>query len=114
MSRHHIRLMHEGQAVLVVAGYDRPLHELFLQVFRCHKSMVPGKDEIVYDSLHEPGLDWTDIGTLTEKLSNLEICVPQELIEAVYLDQRFNAGNTVVKHHIDQAPKAKTADGDCN
>jgi len=34
MSRHHIQLMHEGRAVLVVAGYDRPLRELFLQVFR--------------------------------------------------------------------------------
>jgi len=33
MSRHHIRLMHQGQPVLVVAGYDRPLRELFLQVF---------------------------------------------------------------------------------
>ena len=114
MSRHHIRLMHEGQAVLVVAGYDRPLRELFLQVFRHQESMVPSEDEIVYDSLHEPGIDWTDIDTLTKKLSTLEICVPKELIEAVYLDQRFNAGNTVVEHHVGQAMKAKTADGDCN
>ena len=30
MSRHHIRLMHQDQPILVVAGYDRPLRELFL------------------------------------------------------------------------------------
>lgn len=110
MSRHHIQLMHEGRAVLVVAGYDRPLRELFLQVIRCQENVLPGEDEIVYDSLHEPGLDWTDIGTLTEKLSKLEICVPKALIDAVYLDQRFNAGNTVVEHYVDQTPEAKAAD----
>jgi hypothetical protein len=39
MSRHNIRLMHAGRPVLVVAGYDRPLRELFLQVFRCQESV---------------------------------------------------------------------------
>jgi len=53
MSRHHIRLMHEGHAILVVAGYDRHLHELFLQVFPCQKNVLSGKDEIVYNSPNE-------------------------------------------------------------
>lgn len=106
MSRHHVRLMHQGQPVLVVAGYDRPLRELFLQVFLCQESGPAGEDDIVYDSLHEPALDWTVIGTLTEKINALGIFVPEELIEAVYLDQRFNAGNIVVRHHADQSPEA--------
>ena len=103
MSRHHIRLMHQGQPVLVVAGYDRPLRELFLQVFLCQESGPAGDDDIVYDSLHEPALDWTVIGTLTDKLTALGICVPEKLIEAVYLDKRFITGNVVVWHHADQA-----------
>ena len=53
MSRHHIQHMHEGRAVLVVAGHDRPLRELFLQVFRCQEYVLPGEDEIVYDRLDE-------------------------------------------------------------
>ena len=73
MSRHNIRLMYAGQQVLVVAGYDRPLRELFLQVFRCQESVLAGEDEIVYDSLHEPALDWTIISTLTGKLDALGI-----------------------------------------
>lgn len=105
MSRHHIRLMHQGQPVLVVAGYDRPLHEFFLQVFLCQESGPAGDDDIVYDSLPEPSLDWTVIGTLTDKLTALGIGVPEKLIEAVYLDQRFTTGNVVVWHHADQAPK---------
>lgn len=105
MSRHHIWLMHQGRPVLVVAGYDRPLRELFLQVFLCQESGSAGEDDIVYNSLHEPALDWTVIGTLTEKINAFGIFVPEELIEAVYLDQRFNAGNIVVRHHADQSPE---------
>ena len=109
MSRHHIRLMHQGQPVLVVAGYDRPLRELFLQVFLCQESGPAGDDDIVYDSLHEPALDWTVIGTLTDKLTALGICVPEKLIEAVYLDQRFTTGNRVVRHHADRPPEVLMA-----
>ncbi len=104
MSRHHIQLMHAGRPILVVAGYDRPLHELFLQVF-CYRTNLPtGENEIIYDSLHEPALDWTVIGTLTGKLDALGIEVPANLIEAVYLDQRFTAGNIVVWHHANHSP----------
>jgi hypothetical protein len=53
MSRHNIRLMYAGRPVLVVAGYDRPLRELFLQIFRCQENVRPGKDEIIYDRLDE-------------------------------------------------------------
>ena len=38
---------------MVVAGHDRPLRELFLQVFRCQENVLPGEDEIVYDRLDE-------------------------------------------------------------
>jgi len=69
MSRHHIQLMHEGQAVLVVAGYDRPLRELFLQVFRCQENVLPGEDEIVYDRLDEQAII-SKIGELAALVSH--------------------------------------------
>lgn len=37
----------------MVAGHDRPLRELFLQVFRCQENVPPGKDEIIYYILDE-------------------------------------------------------------
>jgi len=109
MSRHHIRLMHQGQPVLVVAGYDLPLHELFLQVFLRQGAGSAGEDDILYDSLHEPALDWRLIGTLTDKLVTLGIAVPESLIEAVHLDQCLNAGNRVVRHHADRPPEVLMA-----
>jgi hypothetical protein len=57
MSRHHIRLSHCGGAIVVVAGYDRPLRQLFLQVLRDEESRPTCEDDILYDSLHEPALN---------------------------------------------------------
>ena len=109
MSRHHIRLSHCGGAIVVVAGYDRPLRHLFLQVLRDEAGRPTCEDNILYDSLHEPALDWAVIGTLSDKLVTLGIAVPDSLIEAVYLDQCFNAGNRVVRHHADRPPEVLLA-----
>ncbi|MBS4020125.1 MAG: hypothetical protein KGZ68_18020 [Dechloromonas sp.] len=105
MSRHHIRLSHCGGTIVVVAGYDRPLRQLFLQVLRGEDGRLTCEDDILYDSLHEPALDWGVISTLTDKLLMLDITVPQSLIEAVYLDQCFTTGNRVVRHHADRPPE---------
>lgn len=100
MSRHITRSRHEGQAVLVVAGYDRPLRELFLHVIRVATEAAPrdAAEAFLYDSLDEPQKDWTDINTLAETLARLGIEVPQSLIEQIYLDQTFNVGNRYVEH----------------
>jgi hypothetical protein len=108
MSRHHIRLSHCGGAIVVVAGYDR-LRQLFLQVLRDEDGRPMCEDDILYDSLHDPALDWGVISTLTDKLATLGIAVPESLIEAVYLDQCFNAGNRVVRHHADRPPEVLMA-----
>ena len=109
MSRHHIRISHCCGAIVVVAGYDRALSQPFLQVLRDEEGRPMCEDDVLYDSLHEPALDWSIIGTLTDKLATLGIAVPETLIEAVYLDQCFNAGNRVVRHHADRPPEVLMA-----
>ena len=110
MSRHHVRLSHCGSAIVVVAGYDRPLRQMFLQVLRDEDGRLACEDDILYDSLHEPALDWTMISTLTGKLHALGIEVPASLIEAVHSDQCFNAGNIVVRYHAGQPTELKMVD----
>ncbi len=48
MSRHHVQACHGERNVLVVAGYDRPLRELFLQVLVEPSGTSVADDEIVY------------------------------------------------------------------
>src|SRR6218665_2715933 len=107
MSRHIIRTCHEGLPVMVIAGYDRPLRELFLHVIREASGSAPTEaaETFVYDSLDEPQKDWTDINTVTDALTRLGIEVPQNMIEQICLDQCFNVGNRVVEHPAAEADK---------
>ena len=104
MTRHHVQARCGPRDVLVVAGYDRPLRELFLQVLVEPIGPPAADDEIVYASIHEPWRDWTDVATVTEQLERLGIEVPHSLMQAVRLDQALDAGNRVVEHHADRPP----------
>ncbi|MFZ3082370.1 hypothetical protein [Rhodoferax ferrireducens] len=109
MSQHSVRTRYQGDEVVVIAGYDRPLNDLFLQVL-CHEDARAAAEEcVLYSSLHEPQRDWTDINTVSDKLIELGIEVPDSLLEAVYLDQLFHVGNRMVRHHINQPPEVLLA-----
>lgn len=105
MSQHSTPTRYRDQAVVVVAGYDRPLNDLFLQVLSDEDAPPAQEERVLYSSIHEPGLDWTDINTVSAKLTELGIEVPDSLLEAIYLDQIFQVGNLVVQHHHDQPPE---------
>lgn len=101
MSRHFIHLYPGDRKITVVAGYDRPLRELFLHVV--HDNDIGGREEtFLFDSLDARGLDWTDINTVADQLALLTIEVPASMIEGIFLDQCLNAGNRVVEHYVDQ------------
>ncbi len=104
MSRHLLHLNHQGRKLTVVAGHDRPLRELYLHVIHDNEAALHQEEVFVYDSLDDPGLDWTDINTVADQLAALGIEPPASLIEGIFLDQCFNAGNRVVQHHVDQPP----------
>lgn len=109
MSQHSVRTRHQGDEVVVIVGYDRPLNDLFLQVLAHEDAPQVLEEPVLYSSLHEPQRDWTDINTVSDKLSELGIEVPDSLLEAVYLDQLFHVGNRMVRHHISPPPQVLLA-----
>jgi len=109
VSQHSVRTRYRGREVVVVAGYDRPLNDLFLQVLGHEDAPQAVEECVLYSSLHEPQHDWTDINTVSDKLIELGIEVPDSLLEAVYLDQLFHAGNRMVRHHLNQPPEVLLA-----
>ena len=88
MSRHHAQARCGARDVRVVAGYDRPLHEVFLQVLTAHDGDHDAEEDVLYASVHEPWRDWTDVATVTGQLARLGIVVPDSLLKAVRLDQK--------------------------
>jgi hypothetical protein len=104
MSRHHAQAHSGARDVLVVAGYDRPLREVFLHVLLTPDGDLGAEEDVLYASVNEPWRDWTNVVTITGQLARLGIVVPDSLLKAVRLDQRNQAGNRVVEHHTDRPP----------
>lgn len=104
MSRHHLKTEFDGRQVLVVAGYDRPQRELFLQVLSGDGG-PEAEEPVLYSSLHEPQRDWRRVDTLIEALAELGLVVPASMLDAVRRDQDLNVGNRMVVHHFDRPPE---------
>lgn len=97
MSRHLAAATLAGQPVEVVAGFDRRLGDYFLQV-------AGPDDDMLYTSLQEPWLDWTDIGTLRAKLDELGLTLSGRVVDEVEADGLHRVGNRIVRHHGDGPP----------
>lgn len=104
MSRHQAHGELDGRQILIVAGYDRPLKELFLQVLSDDRDSQ-AEDTVLYSSLHEPQCDWRSLDTLVEALAELGLNVPTSMLDAVRLDQDLNVGNRMAVHHFDRPPE---------
>lgn len=98
MSRHSVQAQYQGREVLVVTGYDRPLDDVFLQVFDTQAQGQHGEETLIYCSISEPQLDWRDVDTIAAKLASLGIEVPGTMLECVVLDQMLRVGNRI-EHH---------------
>ena len=94
MSQHLATATLDGHPVEIVAGFDRRLGDYFLQV-------IDERDDMLYTSLQEPLLDWTDIATLRSKVAELGLRLPAQLVDG---DGRRRAGNRIVRHLADGPP----------
>ena len=54
MSATHAQARCGARDVLVVAGYDGPLHEVFLEVLTAHHGELRCRGGVLYASVHEP------------------------------------------------------------
>ena len=91
MSQHLATATLDGHPVAIVAGFDRRLGDYFLQV-------IDERNDVLYTSLRDPLLDWTDIATLRTKVAALGLRLPAKLVDEVEGDGRRRAGNRVVRH----------------
>lgn len=105
MSRHSFDARCEGRRIRVVAGYDRPLDEFFLQILHAVTGDDAAQDEFAYTSLDEPGGNWSDPQTLGTRLAELGIDPPASFLPAILEDQLRQTGNRLAIHHFDRAPE---------
>src|SRR5688572_26136408 len=96
MSRHLAKSTLAGRPVDVIAGFDRRLQKFFLDVV---DEGSKEDEHVVYASLHEPWLDWTDVRTVAGRMQQLGVQVPETLLPELRADAASNAGNRIVRHH---------------
>jgi len=108
MSRHHVHTTLGSRRVVVVAGYDRPTGELFLQLLSDNDD-EPEEEGLLYSSLEQPHRNWHCLDTLSEVATELGLVLPTGMLDAVHGDQVSKAGNRIVVHHFDQPPEVLLA-----
>lgn len=109
MSRHGFDTRHEDRRVRVVAGYDRPLDELFLQILVAPKCGRRDARRVRVQELVRAGGDGSDPPTLTMRLAELRIEPPATFLPAIFEDRRRRIINRLAFHHFDRGPEFAAA-----
>ena len=102
MSQHLATATLDGHPVEIVAGFYRRLGDYFLQV-------IDERNDMLYTSLQEPLLDWTDIATLRTKVADLGLQLPTQLLDEVEADGLRRAGNRIARHTVKGPPTTLVA-----
>ncbi len=104
MSQHFFKTTHKGEVITVMMGWDKPLQGFFMVI----EDKTSGDDGFIYSNLEDPELAQSggfaqSIEPFVNKLGELGIEVPIEMLECVEMDGIFNVGNKVVHYGMGTA-----------
>lgn len=101
MSQHFYNTNHNGKPISVLMGWDKPLQGFFMVI----EDKTSKGDDFIYSNLEDPSL--AQVGGLAQtiepfvnKLNELGIAVPIEMLECVEMDGIFNVGNKQAHYGI--------------
>lgn len=99
MSQHYFSTRHQGEAITVLLGWDRPLGHFFMVVERDEPRR--GQSDYLYVNLDDPDAFSLPLSHFKARLAELGISVPASMFEQVALDQRLAIGNRQVVYQAD-------------
>jgi hypothetical protein len=91
MSQHAFATRHQGKAVTVIYGFDRPLQYVFMLIE--NDEAIVEDDAYVYSNLSDAKSIGAGEGYFKDKLKELEIAVPETMFIETRRDQEANVGN---------------------
>ena len=98
MSRHYFKTKYSGKPVEVLMGYDRPLQGFFMVIDYLEE---PEEDDgYIFSNLWQDDPHPKTLQPYLEKLEELKISVPPEMIIEIEKDGRENMGNKNVRHSM--------------
>lgn len=97
MSSHVYRTLHEGRAVRIQAGWDRPMQQYYLIVELVEPTAADSdadEEGYLYSNLADAGASGCrDFAYFERRLTDLGLQVPPALLEAVRADCAGNVSN---------------------
>lgn len=96
MSQHHCDTRQRMRGVRVALGFDPMLSRLFMDVVPLDREGRPQPDRPLYSSGGDPHSQAGDIEFFKKKLDDLQIAIPDAMIQAVLKDRVEQVGNYIV------------------
>ncbi|MGT2511179.1 hypothetical protein [Cupriavidus basilensis] len=101
MSQHFYQSIHHGRPVCILMGWDRPLQRHFLVVSYTDLPQ-DADDEYLYSNLLDRHVTrHTDLLYYAAKLADLDLVVPNRLLQELARDAAHDIGNRTVNYAPD-------------
>jgi hypothetical protein len=100
MSRHHFQTTHAGKPVEVLMGFDRPCDGFFMMIDYLDEPEDEDEDRSIYSNMWEKNPHPPSLTPYLEKLAELDISIPAEMIQEIEIDGAFKIGNKSVRHAV--------------
>lgn len=110
MSNHLFKTLHNGHAITVNLGWDRPMGHFFLVIPKPVELLDTDPDadddgefdgDFLYSNLYERNPFGLDLDYFRGVLHRLGITLPESMYVEVLADRRNNVGNRLVTHQAD-------------
>lgn len=103
MSRHYFKTEYSGKPVEVLMGFDRPLDGFFMVIDYLEEPEDDEDEEddgYIFSNLWQEDPHPQTLKPYVDKLAELKISVPTEMIEEIEEDGRLKMGNKNVRHSV--------------
>ncbi|UUA74247.1 hypothetical protein [Cellvibrio sp. QJXJ] len=99
MSRHYFKTTYTGKPIEVLMGFDRPLNGFFMVIDYQEEPEDDDEGEgLIYSNLWERNPHPDSLTPYLEKLTELNISVPAEMLQEIEKDGEVKMGNKNVRH----------------
>ncbi len=114
MSRHYFQTTYAEKPVEVLMGFDRPLNGFFMVIDYLNEPENDEDDEddgYIYSNMWEKNPHPDSLTPYLEKLAELDISIPAEMIQEIEIDGAFKTGNKHVRHAVVDGTYTRTLIG---
>ncbi len=112
MSRHYFKTTYAEKPIEVLMGFDRPLDGFFMVIdYLEEPDRYDDNDGYIYSNMWEKNPHPDSLTPYLDKLAELDISIPAEMIKEVEIDGQVKMGNKDIRHAVTDGAYTRTVIG---